>query len=200
MISMYNIKPKFQQLLKPLLVWLHKKGITANQLTIAAILLSLGLGISLWFAKEWHFGYLIVPIGLLIRMALNALDGMMARTYNMQSKIGEILNELGDVVSDMFIYIPLMRISGVYPELVALFVGLAIANEFAGILGKIIGKERRYEGPMGKSDRAFLIGAICLTYFFTELPPIITNSILGISVILMIISSLVRLSKALKDE
>ena len=110
MISMYKIKPKFQQLLKPLLDWLYRRGVTANQLTVAAILLSFGMGVSLWYADIWHYGYLVVPIGLLLRMALNALDGMMARIYNMQSKLGEVLNELGDVVSDMFIYIPLMKI------------------------------------------------------------------------------------------
>ena len=86
MISMYKIKPKFQQLLRPLLDWLYKRGVTANQLTVAAIVLSLGLGFSLWFADGWNLGYLIVPVGLLLRMALNALDGMMARIHNMQSK------------------------------------------------------------------------------------------------------------------
>ena len=87
MISMYKIKPKFQQLLKPLLDWLYKRGVTANQLTVAAILLSFSMGVSLWYADVWHYGYLVVPIGLLLRMALNALDGMMARIYNMQSKL-----------------------------------------------------------------------------------------------------------------
>jgi len=33
-------------------------------------------------------------------MALNAIDGMLAREHHMQSKLGAILNELGDVVSD----------------------------------------------------------------------------------------------------
>lgn len=48
--------------------------------------------------------FLALPIGLLIRMALNALDGMMARTYNQTSKKGELLNEIGDVVSDVFVF------------------------------------------------------------------------------------------------
>ena len=199
MISMYKIKPKFQQLLKPLLDWLYKIGVTANQLTIAAIVLSFGIGMSLWFSEQWHFGYLMVPIGLLIRMALNALDGMMARIYNMQSRLGEVLNELGDVVSDMFIYIPLMKLHGVYPELVGLFVGLSVVNEFSGIFGKVVGKERRYEGPMGKSDRAFLVGALCLTYYFVALNPAIVNGVLALSSVLIVVSSIVRINKALKD-
>ena len=72
--------------------------------------MSFFIGFSLWFHPDYRWGLLLVPIGLLIRMALNALDGMMARTYNMQSKLGEVLNEIGDVISDLFIFIPLTQI------------------------------------------------------------------------------------------
>jgi len=199
MISMYKIKPKFQQLLRPLLDWLYKRGVTANQLTVAAIVLSLGLGFSLWFADGWNLGYLIVPIGLLLRMALNALDGMMARIHNMQSSLGEVLNEVGDVVSDMFIYIPLIAIPKVSPELVCLFVGFSIINEFSGIFGKVLGNQRMYDGPMGKSDRAFVIGLGCLIYYFNPFSSEIINYALAICCLLMTISSFIRLKKALKN-
>tara|TARA_B110000285_G_C15140239_1_gene630234 strand:+ start:1017 stop:1619 length:603 start_codon:yes stop_codon:yes gene_type:complete len=199
MISIYKIKPKFQQLLKPILAWLHKRKVTANQLTVAAIVFSAGLGACLWFSSIWDFSFLIVPIGLLLRMALNALDGMMARTYNMQSKLGEVLNELGDVISDMFIYIPLIKLNGSIPEVVIIFVSLSIVNEFAGFMGKVISEERRYDGPMGKSDRALVVGVLCLTLFFTPLNAWVVNGILIGSSILMIISTVVRLNKALKN-
>ena len=199
MISMYKIKPKFQQLLRPLLDWLYKRGVTANQLTVAAIVLSLGLGFSLWFADGWNLGYLVVPIGLLLRMALNALDGMMARIHNMQSSLGEVLNEVGDVVSDMFIYIPLIAIPKVSPELVCLFVGFSIINEFSGIFGKVLGNQRMYDGPMGKSDRAFVIGLGCLIYYFHPFSSEIINYALAICCLLMTISSFIRLKKALKN-
>src|SRR5882724_6568058 len=109
MISVYTIKPKFQQLLKPILIRLHKRGVTANQITISSILLSLIIGIAFWYAYQFNVLFLALPVGLLIRMALNALDGMMARTYNQQSKKGEVLNEVGDIISDLFIYIPLLK-------------------------------------------------------------------------------------------
>ena len=200
MISMYNIKPKFQALLKPILAFLYKRGVTANQLTISAIFLSFVMGIGLWFSNVWHWGLLFIPIGLLLRMALNALDGMMARGYNMQTRLGEALNEIGDVLSDMFIYIPLVNITGVSAELIAFFVGLSVVNEFAGILGKIIGKERRYDGPMGKSDRALVIGLLCLGLYFFDIKVIYINGIVGLCICLMIISTFLRVQKSLKDE
>jgi len=109
MISIYKIKPRFQQLLMPILRKLNKFGVTANQITISSIFLSLLIGVSFWYSEGSKILFLALPIGLFFRMALNALDGMMARTYNQQTKIGEILNELGDVISDLFIYFPLLK-------------------------------------------------------------------------------------------
>jgi CDP-diacylglycerol--glycerol-3-phosphate 3-phosphatidyltransferase len=180
MISVYNIKPKFQQLLKPVLEKLHKAGVTANQITIVAILFSMALGISFWFHPYGQL-FLILPAGLFLRMALNALDGMMARNYNMQSKIGEVLNEFGDVVSDLFIYLPLIKLSGV-----------------AGVLEKIIGGERRYDGPMGKSDRAFLVGLICLIYYFYSPINLYISYIFEGAMLLLIVSTFSRLKNSLK--
>lgn len=166
MISIYKIKPKFQKLLEPVLILLNKYSITANQITISAIFLSLLIGLSFWFSSDFQLLYLIVPFGLLIRMALNALDGMMARAYNQQSKLGEVLNEVGDVISDLFIYFPLLKIFSQDLYLVALFLVLTLLNEFSGLIGKTISRERRYDGPMGKSDRAFVISIVAILLFF----------------------------------
>ena len=157
MISIYKIKPKFQAMLLPVLRRLNQWGITANQITVSAILLSLGIGFAFWFADKTHWLFLILPLGLLLRMALNALDGMMARTYQQQSKKGEILNELGDVVSDIFVFFPLLKFEIMNWYLVLTFMFLSVLNEFAGVLAKVVSGTRRYDGPMGKSDRAFVI-------------------------------------------
>ncbi|MNY15518.1 Inner membrane protein YnbA [compost metagenome] len=37
---------------------------------------------------------------------------------------------------------------------------LAIFTEYAGVLGLMVGASRRYDGPMGKSDRAFCLGLL----------------------------------------
>jgi CDP-diacylglycerol--glycerol-3-phosphate 3-phosphatidyltransferase len=43
-----------------------------------------------------------------------------------------------------------------------LVIALAILSEFAGVLGPAIGASRRYDGPLGKSDRALVFGALGL--------------------------------------
>ena len=40
MPSVYLLKPAFQRLLRPLVRWLAEAGVTANQVTVAALLLS----------------------------------------------------------------------------------------------------------------------------------------------------------------
>jgi CDP-diacylglycerol--glycerol-3-phosphate 3-phosphatidyltransferase len=196
MISLYKIKPMFQRLLFPLLTRLYKWGITANLLTWSAILLSLGTGALIYFYPN-RFALMVLPLSLFIRMALNALDGMMARTYNMQSKKGEILNELGDVVSDFIMYFPIGVLFNLKSSLLLAFLFLSLINEYAGILGKAISGERRYEGPMGKSDRAFVVGFFSLLFFFVPKLIFISNYLFILVVILLVISTLNRINKTI---
>lgn len=198
MISIYKIKPKFQQLLQPLLRSLRNMGITPNQLTLAAVFLSIGMGISFLYYPDYHFMLLLIPIGYLLRMILNALDGMMATQYNMSSKLGEVLNELGDVVSDVAILLPLMIIPHLHPLVIVLFTILAVINEYAGVLAKAISGQRRYDGPMGKSDRALLVGLFCLIYFFWNDLALYSNWIFGIGSALIVVSTFSRIQKGLK--
>ena len=104
-------------------------------------------------SSRWPF--LLLPVTLFLRMGLNAIDGMMAREHGMKSPEGAVLNELGDVVSDVALYLPFALVAGVNASLVVLVVISGIIGEMAGALGPLLGGMRRYDGPLGKSDRAF---------------------------------------------
>jgi phosphatidylglycerophosphate synthase len=109
---------------------------------------------------------LLLPVVLFARMALNAMDGMLAREHNQKTALGAILNELGDVVADVGLYLPLAVVPGFDPWLVVGAVILSILTEMTGVIGVQIGASRRYDGPLGKSDRAFLIGLMGLLLGF----------------------------------
>ena len=158
----YDLKPAFQRLLMPLLTRLRNAGVTPNALTWMAILLSGGLGYAFVLGLANRYWFFAVAGGLLARMALNALDGMMARNFNLTSKGGAVLNELGDVVSDALVMWPLALVPGVHMGWLAALLWLAAVNEYAGVLGASVSGERRYEGPMGKSDRTLVWGIFCL--------------------------------------
>jgi CDP-diacylglycerol--glycerol-3-phosphate 3-phosphatidyltransferase len=161
-LSIYALKPRFQALLRPFVGVLYRAGVTANQVTVFACVVSVALG--LWLALAPHAGglLLLVPLWLAVRMALNAIDGMLAREFGQASALGGYLNELGDVISDSALYAPFALLAGSSAWLVGAIVALAIISEMAGVLAVALGRQRRYDGPMGKSDRAFVFGAVGL--------------------------------------
>ena len=198
MISVYDLKPKFQNLLRPVVKALATHGVTANQVTIAAMLLSFVVGASIYLFPS-QLTLLLVPAALFLRMALNAVDGMLAREFNMQSSLGAILNELGDVFSDIALYLPLVIIAGVNSVLIVLIVLLAVISEMTGVIAIQIGATRRYDGPMGKSDRALVFGAITLLLGIGVTPGVWLDISLAVVLTLLVFTIVNRANKALKE-
>ena len=162
MASIYDIKPAFQNLLRPLTHSLASAGVTANQVTIAAVLLSGAVGACIVFNPQARWPLLVLPGFLFVRMALNAIDGMLAREHGMKSRLGAVLNEISDVAADTALYLPLALVPGFSLWLVVIITILSIISEMTGVVAVQIGATRRYDGPMGKSDRAFVFGLLAL--------------------------------------
>lgn len=200
MATLYDLKPRFQALLRPLTRWLARQGVTANQVTLAAALASLALGAALAIVTVPRL-FLLLPVFLFVRMALNAVDGMLAREHGQQSRLGAILNEVTDVVSDAALYLPFALIPGVHAGLVVIVVLLAALTEMTGVIGYAIGASRRYDGPMGKSDRAFLFGLLGLL-FGLGLPigGVLMNSLLAVAAALLVLTILRRAQGALGES
>lgn len=162
MPTVYALKPRFQAALRPFVGRLARAGVTANQVTVAAAVGSLAVGLLVGNLVEDRALFLLLSLWLLARMALNAIDGMLAREFRQQSRLGAYLNELGDVVSDAALYAPFALVPPFGPAGVGSVIVLAALSEFAGALGPMIGVSRHYDGPMGKSDRAVVFGALGL--------------------------------------
>lgn len=160
--TIYRLKPAFQNLLRPAVHALARAGVTPNQVTLAGVALSAATGTTVFAFPGERRVLLLLPVALFVRMALNAVDGMLAREHGKASNLGAILNEMGDVVSDALLYLPLARVPGMDPMAVSAVVVLAVITEMAGVLPVGAGPRRRYDGPMGKSDRAFVFGALVL--------------------------------------
>lgn len=161
-LSVYQLKPRFQARLRPAMRRLAAAGVTPNGVTIAALMGSIGVGgvIALDPSERWRWA--LLPIWLLARMALNAIDGMMARELHLESAVGLALNELGDVVADIALFLPLARVAPGAAWPVVWFAIAAVLAEFGGVLGIATSGARQYQGPMGKSDRALLVGLAVL--------------------------------------
>lgn len=188
MPSIYQLKPRFQALLRPSVKRLHSRGVSANQVTLAAGGISVLLGLLLAWRADVAWLFLLVPLWMLLRMALNAIDGMLAREFGQQSRLGAYLNELCDVVADAALYLPFALLPGVSPTLVVLVVISALLSEYAGVMGPLAGASRRYDGPMGKSDRAFAFGVLGAGVAFGLLAVTWINGLLALILVLSILT------------
>ena len=199
MASIYELKTRFQDILRPLVRMLAKAGVTANGVTLFALALSVATGLWLALAPESSAPYFAYPVLLFVRMALNAIDGMLAREFDQKTRLGAFLNELGDVLSDAALYLALGFISGAEIWLAAIFAIMAIATEVTSLIGTGIGVPRRNDGPMGKSDRAFVIGSFML--FGGIWPSLLewTNSLLILLAILCLVTIGNRIHRSLGE-
>ena len=161
-LTLYALKPRFQAWLRPLVGTIAGAGITANQVTLAAAAISLVVGACVAWPLPDTRAFVLIPLWKCVRMAFNAIDGMLAREFGQQSRLGAYLNELTDVIADAALYLPFAFVAPFAPVWVGAVIVLAVISEYAGALGAMVGASRRYDGPMGKSDRAFVFGALGL--------------------------------------
>ena len=198
-MSIYDLKPKFQNLLRPLVIKLEQRGVTANQVTLAACAISVILGVMLTALSDYNWLFILIPIWLFMRMALNAIDGMLAREFNQKSRLGGYLNEITDVVSDAALYLPFAFVYPFDALQIGLIIWLSALTEFCGVLGQVQGKTRRCDGPLGKSDRAFLFGVLGLVYVFVPMLPDFLYWVSWAIVILLIATCVKRVKSGLAE-
>jgi CDP-diacylglycerol--glycerol-3-phosphate 3-phosphatidyltransferase len=162
MATLYDIKPWFQSILRPKVAELAAHGITANEVTLAALAMSCGAGALVWLFPDSSLVLLLFVVVLGLRMALNAVDGLLAREHGQASPLGALLNEISDFASDAALYMPLALVTGIPSALAIIAASLGLVVEGAGLAALLIGAPRAYQGPMGKSDRAFAFGLLAL--------------------------------------
>ncbi len=166
---------------------------------MAAALLSAAGGAAILWLPEARWPLLALPVVLFLRMALNAIDGMLAREHDMKSRLGAVLNELGDVVADAMLYLPLAAVPGVPGWLVAGLVMAGILVEMTGVVGIQICASRRYDGPVGKSDRAFIFGLLAFLLGIGIGAGVWVDILLALALVLSGITVVNRARKALAE-
>lgn len=199
MYTIYQLKPLFQKLLRPIVQHSAKIGITPNQVTIGALILSIATGLAIYLSEFAQWSLISLPVVLFLRMALNAIDGMLAREHNMKTPIGAILNEVSDVVSDTALYLPFAFMQNTSSILVILFVVTSIIGELTGTVGVQVGGFRRNDGPMGKSDRAFVFGIIGILLGFGLKAGLWFDFVMAVLVALTFVTIFNRGRNALKE-
>ena len=159
-MDIYSTKSKFQSGLHPLVHFLIAHRVSADAITISAIVCSLIAGLLLALSSFNRAALLIVPVLLLGRLILNVLDGMVARESGTARKAGELLNEFGDRLSDLAIFVGLAWAT--QTTLGWLTITLILLSSYTDILGKSIIGRRTYRGVMAKGDRMLWLSLCAL--------------------------------------
>ncbi|WP_213937719.1 CDP-alcohol phosphatidyltransferase family protein [Pseudomonas sp. dw_612] len=199
MPSIYQLKPAFQNLLRPLVQRLFDNGTTANQITVLAGVISVVVGVAIACFAQHPWVFALIPLWMILRMALNAIDGMLAREFGQQSRLGAYLNELCDIVADCALILPFALIADVSGLIVLSVTLLALFSEYSGVLGPMVGASRRYDGPMGKSDRAFVLGVVATGVALGWISALWINVVLGVVAVLLAYTLVNRVRQGLKE-
>lgn len=195
----FDSKVFFQMLFRPAANSMASAGITANQVTASTIIISIIAGTAglTWPGLRWP--WIAILSVLIIRLAFNHIDGMLAREHGMATPLGGILNELSDVISDIVLFIPLAAISGIAPWPVFLAVLFGVLTEMAGVVGLAIGASRREDGPLSKKPRGICFSIIMLAIIISGSPKGWMNIFLIALLPLMVLTIINRVTAAIRE-
>ena len=104
------------------------------------------------------------------------------------------------MVADAALYLPFAFVAPFDVLSVGVFIYLAALTEFCGVLGAIHGNGRRYDGPFGKSDRAFAIGCIACYYALAGSLPYFLNAALWLINFILVLTCIRRVRNGLTKE
>jgi CDP-diacylglycerol--glycerol-3-phosphate 3-phosphatidyltransferase len=196
-VSVYQLKSRFQRLLQPVLRGLIAADLSPNQLTLGTLALMGVYGAALAGWPQEKMLWAGLPLVLLLRMALNALDGMLAVQTGQTTKLGAMLNEVADQVADAALYLPFALVAGLSAAWVVVTVVLAATAELTGLAALAAGSPRRFDGPMGKSDRAVAFGLLAVLVAL-DVPSFWLHILLALIFVLLLQTIQNRITAALK--
>jgi CDP-diacylglycerol--glycerol-3-phosphate 3-phosphatidyltransferase len=134
--------------------WLdHIPGVARlepNHVSLASLAPSALAALSLWLG--W---WPLVVVGILGRMALTVLDGLIAEAYGKRTRIGPYLNRLPQEMSDVALFLALLPWADV--RWVALLLGAAWLVNVSAVLPAVAGGTLQPAGPAGQPDRIAIV-------------------------------------------
>ncbi len=161
-MGLYAAKPAFQRTLLPIERVLVRRGVHADVLTGAALALSVAGAVALGASPQFPLLLFAAPVVALVRTALNALDGMVARSSGQARPWGEVLNEIADRGSDVALFGALGLAGYGDPRIAAAAVVAMLLASYTGLVAKAAGGRRQYGGVMGKVERMAVLSLTCL--------------------------------------
>ena len=132
-------------------------GVTADAVTLSAVPVALLGGLCLLLSPAVPAVLVLVPVAAGLRLALNLVDGALARATGRAHARGELLNEVVDRIADLALLGPVAFLPGAQRETVLLGLIGAVLASFVGVASRAAGGARLYRGILSKPGRMALL-------------------------------------------
>ena len=179
-VGIYAIKPWFRTRLTGVADGLIRRRVTPDQVTAFGVVASAVGGVFVWLGDGAALLWLAVPLCAFLRIAANALDGLVAQRAGLARPQGELFNETADRLGDVAFLAPVALIGGVPGALPLAALAAAALASFVGITARAAGGTRRYDGPMGKPDRMAVVGLAAIVAAFAGRPDVVWEVAMGV--------------------
>jgi len=135
---------------------LVRSRLTPNQISVLSVLFALA-GAAALLALPGAIGALACALAILLRLACNLFDGMVAVEGGKGTATGALYNELPDRLADS-LFLVALGYAIALPWLGWLAALLAALTAYIRALGGALGQAQDFRGPMAKPHRMWLLG------------------------------------------
>jgi phosphatidylglycerophosphate synthase len=155
--------------------------------------------------EEFRVINIILAVVMLnFRLLCNLFDGMVAVEYNQASIVGEIYNDFPDRIADLLIIlgaatsIPNFAENTFLIHITWLAISSAIITAYIRILGKSMGTESYFNGPMSKPHRMFVITLFSILTLINEQFKLTEYSLMQIAIYIILIGTILTNANRLR--
>ena len=165
-MDLYATKGRINARLTPLVARLAAAGVSADALTLAAVVVAALGGLALLASPQLPLLLIAVPPLAIARLVLNLLDGQVARHTGRSHPRGELLNEVADRLADILFLAPVAFLPGAQAETVWLGLVGALLASYVGVASRAAGGRRIYRGVLSKPGRMILLAVFAVAVLF----------------------------------
>ncbi|MFB6256862.1 MAG: CDP-alcohol phosphatidyltransferase family protein [Haloplanus sp.] len=158
-MTLDRLRPVAELVLDPMVVAADRVGLTPDGISVLAF--GFAVAAAGGFSLATPLGYTLGACCVLANGWLDLLDGALARTQNVDSRGGDLLDHVLDRYADIVLVVGLAAGVSRY-DLGLLAVTGVLMTSYLGTQIQAVGLGREYGGLVGRADRLALIGVAAL--------------------------------------
>jgi archaetidylinositol phosphate synthase len=153
-MTLDRLRPVADAALEPMVAVADRIGLTPDGVSVVAFGFAVAAAAGFYAAST--LGYLLGALCVLGNGWLDLLDGALARTQNVESRAGDLLDHVLDRYADVVLVVGLAAGIGRY-DLGLLAVTGVLLTSYLGTQIQAVGLGREYGGVVGRADRLALV-------------------------------------------